>query len=194
MVERAHHSTAALDHLLGVIHPHVLRWLRHRVRQRYDLCADDLTQDVLFAVARALPRYRDTGQPFEAWIFTVTRNRLADAYRGAARRIYSIPVGDYGDLDDRRWTSTATDSPEQAVLDTDTSDLEHLLRTLTPREREVIVLRTLWGLSIDETAAVMGLGRATVKARHSGALRRLRNTLPLATSPPRDATAGGGAR
>jgi DNA-directed RNA polymerase specialized sigma24 family protein len=69
------------------------------------------------------------------------------------------------------------------------------LRTLAPRQRRVVVLRHYWGLSVEETAADLGVSAGTVKSQTHDALARLRAALTEAHEPlhPRP-TDGEGAR
>jgi RNA polymerase sigma factor (sigma-70 family) len=48
---------------------------------------------------------------------------------------------------------------------------------LAPGQRRVIVLRHLWGLSVEETAATLGVTPGTVKSQTADAVRRLRALL-----------------
>ncbi|HWM74142.1 MAG TPA: sigma factor-like helix-turn-helix DNA-binding protein, partial [Nocardioides sp.] len=52
-----------------------------------------------------------------------------------------------------------------------------------PGQRRVVVLRHYWGLSVDETAADLGISPGTVKSQTSDALARLRHALSVAATP-----------
>lgn len=56
------------------------------------------------------------------------------------------------------------------------------LRGLAPRQREVVVLRHYWGLSVEETAADLGIAPGTVKSQTSAALSRLREQMSVTTT------------
>jgi RNA polymerase sigma-70 factor (sigma-E family) len=59
----------------------------------------------------------------------------------------------------------------------DSDALWTALRGLAPGQRRVVVLRHYWGLSVDETAADLGISPGTVKSQTSEALARLRGVL-----------------
>jgi RNA polymerase sigma factor (sigma-70 family) len=81
------------------------------------------------------------------------------------------------------------DRPARAGVTPEDSDaLWTALRALGPKQRRVVVLRHYWGLSVEETAADLGVSPGTVKSQTSAALEKLRAVL-LA-----DATARGGRR
>jgi RNA polymerase sigma-70 factor (ECF subfamily) len=58
------------------------------------------------------------------------------------------------------------------------------LSRLDPRDREVLVLRYLEGLSTEEIAAVLGIRAGAVKMRHVRALERLRGLLDIQAEGP----------
>src|SRR3954447_19887797 len=78
----------ATESLLGAVHRMVHRYCRARL-SRYpgaEHAADDVAQEVCIAVLSALPRYRDEGKPFEAFVYRIAANKVADSQRSAYRR------------------------------------------------------------------------------------------------------------
>jgi RNA polymerase sigma-70 factor (sigma-E family) len=77
---------------------------------------------------------------------------------------------------------------DQASRDVDHDsvlDLRAALADLAPGQRRVVVLRHLWGLSVEETAAELGIAPGTVKSQTADAVRRLRELLaPQARQGP----------
>src|SRR5262249_43732466 len=74
----------ATHDLLAHVHPLALRYCRTRLSRlpgdaRHFV--EDLAQEVCVAVLLALPRYRDTGRPFEAFVFAIASHKVADLQR-----------------------------------------------------------------------------------------------------------------
>ncbi len=99
-----HGDRAALTSVLESVQEPILRYCRGRigVGERHLFSADDIAQEALMAVMTALPRYRDQGKPFMAFVYGITSHKVADAMRVAAR-VKSDPVEDVrGGSCDRR--------------------------------------------------------------------------------------------
>lgn len=160
----------ALSHVLETIRPVLVRYCRARVGpgDRASLSADDVAQEVCLAVITALPRYRDQGRPFMAFVYGIAAHKVADAHRSSART-RSEPVADVPD------GPTADDGPEQRALDSDSGRrMAELLDLLPERQREILVLRLVVGLSAEETAAAVGGTAGSVRVAQHRALARLR--------------------
>jgi RNA polymerase sigma-70 factor (ECF subfamily) len=133
--------------------------------------ADDVAQEVCLAVLKALSSFRDQGRPFLAFVFGIAAHKVADAHRAAARN-RSDPVPDVPD------EAVQVDGPEQRVLQAELAGrMGRLLDTLPDKQRNIIVLRVVVGLSAEETAEVVGLTSGAVRVAQHRALTRLRNVL-----------------
>lgn len=161
---------AALSRVLESIRPVVVRYCRARVGpgDRVSVSADDVAQEVCLAVITALPRYRDQGRPFMAFVYGIAAHKVADAHRGAARS-RTEPVADVPDA------ATMDDGPEQRALDSDASRrMADLLDTLPERQREILVLRLVVGLSAEETAQAVGGTAGSIRVAQHRALSKLK--------------------
>src|SRR5436309_1089503 len=128
----------ATAELLEVIRPGVVRYCRAHLGRVGGLftTADDVGQEVCIAVLRALPRYRDEGRPFAAFVYGIAAHKVADAQRAAMRHA-AVATGDA--LLDR---PDSAPGPEQQALAADVARrLSGLLRTLSDVHREIVVLR-----------------------------------------------------
>jgi RNA polymerase sigma-70 factor (ECF subfamily) len=185
-------DTRARDALLSVIHPMVLRYCRARLGRQECVvgAAEDVAQDVCLAVVRALPNYTVKGLSFRAFVYGIAAHKVTDAFRAIGRN-RSEPVPDVPD------SVSGAEGPEHRALAVELGErLGELLHTLTPRQREVIVLRVAVGLSAEETAHAVGSTPGAVRVTQHRALTRLRQVLVeheaaamLADPPPGGAVA-----
>jgi len=122
--------------------------------------ADDLVGDVFVSVAGGLRRFRGDRADLRRWVFTIARRRLVDHFRRSkVRQITSSgPLPDLG-VHDRL-----------AGLDVDLVDA---LNDLTDLQREVVVLRFVADLPLDDVAELVGRNLPAVKALQARALSQL---------------------
>lgn len=163
----------AAARVLELVRPGVVRYCRSRVggAERVNLSADDVAQEVLIAVLSALPGYRDQGRPFMAFVYGIAAHKVADAHRGAARN-KSDPVEYLPEV-----LSTDT-GPEDSVLHGEvTRAMSGLLGTLPEKQREIIRLRVVVGLSAEETAEIVDSTAGAVRVAQHRAMKLLRNRI-----------------
>ncbi|ASR02506.1 sigma-70 family RNA polymerase sigma factor [Gordonia rubripertincta] len=164
---------AALTSVLESVQEPILRYCRGRIGigERHLFSADDIAQEALMAVMTALPRYRDQGKPFMAFVYGITSHKVADAMRVAAR-VKSDPVEDVPEV------GHVTGGPEQFALDADGSRrMRALLDILPEKQREVLVLRLVVGMSAEETAQMIGSTAGAVRVAQHRALAKLKDEL-----------------
>jgi RNA polymerase sigma-70 factor (ECF subfamily) len=172
----------ATEDLLGAVHRLVHRYCRARLSRfpGAEHAADDVAQEVCIAVLSALPRYRDEGKPFEAFVYRIAANKVADVQRWAYRT--PTPQAELPDVID------LTDGPEALALRaSDAREARILLDQLPETLRELVVLRVAVGLSADETGRALGMSPGAVRVAQHRAVQRLR-TLALAGEPAREQT------
>lgn len=148
----------------------------HLFRAAYLLCGDphraeDIVQTALAKLYVAWPR-ASKADSVDAYVRRVIVNSHLDERRRPWRR--EAPTED-----------ERLDRPAPSGVTPEDSDaLWTALRTLGPKQRRVVVLRHYWGLSVEETAADLGVSPGTVKSQTSAALEKLRSALlPEATAP-----------
>jgi RNA polymerase sigma-70 factor, ECF subfamily len=164
----------AVDRLLTIIRPLVVRYCRARLGapDRSSASADDVAQEVCLAVLTALPGYRVQGKPFLAFVYGIAAHKVIDAHRASARN-RSEPVADVPD------SVEAGDGPEQRALRVELSgEMGRLLDQLPDKQREILVLRVVVGLSAEETAEAVGSTPGAVRVAQHRALARLRKSMP----------------
>jgi RNA polymerase sigma-70 factor (ECF subfamily) len=161
---------AATQRVLEVIRPFVLRYCRARLGRidRSFASADDVVQEVCLSLVSALPAYQERGQPFLAFVYGIAQHKVADAHRVVARD-RSLPLAE---VPDRLETAAG---PEQRVLQAELKVLiDGLLATLSDKQREIVVLRVMAGLSSEQTADAVGSTPGAVRVAQHRALARLR--------------------
>ncbi|MDF0531953.1 sigma-70 family RNA polymerase sigma factor [Tsukamurella sp. 8F] len=163
----------ALADVLESIRPPVVRYCRARVGafDRHSMSADDIAQEVCMAVMTALPRYEDQGRPFMAFVYGIAAHKVADGFRSAGRN-KADPVDDIPE------TVSTEGGPEALALDSDAGRrMQLLLQILPEKQREIVILRVVVGLSAEETADVVGGTAGAVRVAQHRALSRLKNEL-----------------
>ena len=125
---------------------------------------EDLVGEVFLNVARDLSRFRGDDDALRRWVFTIAHNRLLDARRRAARRpqMARVPLPE------------VASPPPPEPLD---PELVAALDTLTAEQREVVVLRFVADLSLDDVARITRRKVGAVKALQHRALETLARQL-----------------
>jgi len=163
-------DTEAFGMLYDHYQPAVYRFLFYRTRSAS--LAEDLTSDTFFRALRSMNNFRWQGKDFGAWLMTIARNLATDHFKAGRTRL-ELTTDDMGDHDD------ATEGPESMVLTSLTNEL--LLEALTQlpvEQRDCLVMRFLQGMSIAETAAVLGRSDGAVKQLQLRGVRNLAKLMP----------------
>jgi RNA polymerase sigma-70 factor (ECF subfamily) len=158
-------SDWAWTQLYRDLSPAVLRYLRARGAKE----PDDLVGEVFVTVVRSLPTFSGGESEFRAWVFTCARNLLVDSWRRDGRRpVEYVPDELLPEVGDNR--SAEAEALHRMASESVRSTLERL----SPHQREVIFLRVVVGLSIEEVARVLGRSPGSVKSLQSRGLATLR--------------------
>ena len=166
-------NLAAFGQVYEAYYLRVYRYAAARVGQGAE--AEDIAQEVFLKALHSLQRFKFTGPPFAAWLFRIAHNLIIDR----ARHIKSASAATSGppsSLDNALAVAGDQNVEEQALLALDIEALREALGKVTKLQRQVVELRFIAGLSLAETAGVMGRKENAIKAlQHSslGALRRL---------------------
>ena len=162
-------DTSARDALLVNVRTMVHRYCRARLGRLpgSEHAADDVAQEVCLAVLSALPRYRDEGRPFEAFVFGIAAHKVADVQRAAVRA--AVPTDEMPDEPD-----LGPGPEDHALRSSDAALVRSLLDRLPPTQRELLILRVAVGLSAEETGSALGMSSGAVRVAQHRALARLR--------------------
>ncbi|HWS46821.1 MAG TPA: RNA polymerase sigma factor [Acidimicrobiia bacterium] len=139
---------------------------------------DGVANDVFLRAFRTIHTFQGDESRFRSWLFTIAHNAAIDDARRRRRRVRETPLDGV---------------PEPTGGDAETDGLEHvgnervagLLATLSPDQRDVVVLRVVADLSVEETAAVVGKSYEAVKALQRRGLASLRRALSDHEAVPR---------
>jgi RNA polymerase sigma-70 factor, ECF subfamily len=171
LVELAREGDAdAFGMLYDHYHVSVYRFLYYRVGAV--ALAEDLTSETFFRALRSMGSFRWQGKDFGAWLMTIARNLTADHYKAGRTRL-EYATEDMGAPD------SSTEGPETSVLASLTNDaLLGALKELPTEQQECLIMRFLQGLSIAETAKVLGRSDGAVKQLQLRGVRNLAKLLP----------------
>ncbi|MFC9917145.1 RNA polymerase sigma factor [Agromyces binzhouensis] len=149
------------------------------VRSRGSREPDDLTSEVFLAVFDRLGAFRGDEADFRAFVFTIAYRRLTDELRRRGRR------GEHEEwqqgLDARR----APSAEDEALGRLGDRSARELIDSLVPDQRDVMVLRILGDLTVDQVAVVLGKRPGAVKALQRRALESLRRKIATGRTPAR---------
>jgi RNA polymerase sigma-70 factor, ECF subfamily len=150
----------------------VYRYIQYRVSST--ALAEDLTSETFLRALRRITSYTWQGRDFGAWLVTIARNLIADHYKSGKYRL-EVATSDLVEAGaDRR-----QEGPENEVLASLTNEtLLEAVKQLNAEQQECIALRFLQGMSVAETAQIMGKNEGAIKALQYRAVKSLGRLLP----------------
>jgi len=171
LVERAQDGeTEAFGRLYDHYSDTVYRYIYYRVGSK--ATAEDLTSETFLRALRRIGTFTWQGRDFGAWLVTIARNLVADHFKSSRFRL-EVTTGEMLDANE------VERSPEDSVLESLSNEaLLTAVRKLNPQQQECVTLRFLQGLSVAETARVMGKNEGAIKTLQYRAVRTLARLLP----------------
>ncbi|MFI9555905.1 sigma-70 family RNA polymerase sigma factor [Nonomuraea endophytica] len=134
--------------------------------------AEDLTSETFLRALRRVADFTWQGRDFGAWLVTIARNLVTDHFKSGRYRL-EITTGEVLDV-----PLDGAYIPENAVVTAIINDrVLRAVRDLNPEQQECVVLRFLHGLSLAETALIMGKKSGAIKALQFRAIRTLARAL-----------------
>ncbi|WP_420263832.1 RNA polymerase sigma factor [Candidatus Magnetominusculus dajiuhuensis] len=137
--------------------------------------AKDITQKALISAVAKLRDFKKKSS-FKTWLYRITVNAALNHMRGNAYK--TVELCETMKCEDEGVVSCLM-KKEQA------RDLKVLLAALPPRQRLSVVLRVYEGLSMAETATVMGCSEGAVKSHYHSAIKKLKTAM-VATKTGKD--------
>jgi RNA polymerase sigma-70 factor (ECF subfamily) len=175
MARYAAGDVAAFDALYQRHELKVWRYLQRSVRN--PATADELMQEVWFAVARQAHRYQPTAR-FTTWLFTLAHHRLIDNHRAAGSAHGPAAAAQGADPPLEHLADDPAREPMQrALADGDARAVIAALGQLPDEQREAFLLQAEAGQSVEEIAATTGVSFETAKSRLRYARAKLKELL-----------------
>ena len=131
---------------------------------------DDLLGEVWLQVARKIGSFSGDEAGFRSWVFMIAHHRSIDERRRRSRRPLKL-VDDEGRDD---WAGVTESAEESALAEIGTSEVLRMLDQLTNQQRDVLALRVIGDLTVEQVAGIVGKRPAAVKALQRRALRTLK--------------------
>jgi RNA polymerase sigma-70 factor (ECF subfamily) len=173
LVQRAQTGDAeAFGELYDKYVDQVYRYIYYRVASSQ--LAEDLTSETFLRALRRIGTFTWQGRDVGAWFVTIARNLIADHYKSGRYRL-ELTTDDVTESG----SAPIQAGPENEVLEAmQNKVLLEAVKQLNAEQQECIVLRFLQGLSVAETAQVMGKNDGAIKALQYRAIRTLGRLLP----------------
>ena len=174
MMELVERAQAGETEAFGTLYDHysdtVYRYIYYRVGGK--ATAEDLTSETFLRALRRIGTFTWQGRDFGAWLVTIARNLVADHFKSSRFRL-EVVTGEMLDANE------VARSPEEDVLERLSNQaLLRAVHKLNPQQQECVTLRFLQGLSVAETARIMGKNEGAIKTLQYRAVRTLARLLP----------------
>ena len=156
-------DSAAYRRFLDAVTP-FLRGMARRRCERYGTSpgeAEDVVQEVLLAIHLKRGTWDQT-RPIGPWLSAIGRNKLVDTLRRRGRHV-TVPIEDLID----------TLEAPQAAAELPGHDLDRMLTSLKPQDRDIVQSISVRGSSVRETASRLAMSEVAVRVALHRALKKL---------------------
>ena len=163
------HDRAAFSSLYDLCIDRVYRHVYFRVSDQSD--AEDITQEVFARAWESVNRYKKTGAPFVAWLYTIAGHLIADHYRSRAKTVKinelykEIPGND------------AIDPAEQAEMNFNSALVRQAVLKLKGDKQSVILMHFIDGFNYEEIARTLKKNEGAIRVIQYRALTDLKKLL-----------------
>jgi RNA polymerase sigma-70 factor (ECF subfamily) len=153
-----------LEEMMKVLADYYQNSLRKYGRGADSALISDLVQETLLAIHQKRATYQPS-QPFGPWLFAIARYKMIDSFRKNSRE---TTVEDWGLLE-------ASLVAENVLMEVDQKeDLEILFEALNEKQKELLRLLKMEGLSVREVSARLAMSESAVKVAVHRAMKILK--------------------
>jgi len=157
-----------LETLVRRFHTDIFRLVYYRTGSRVE--AEDLTQDTFLEMSRSLVHLRDPDS-FKAWLYRIALNKVRDFHRKKRLRLLFFREN----VEEEMEFESKQGNPMDHVTAREFWGQFHTMtRTMSPKEKEVFMLRFVDQLGIREIAEAMKKNESTVKTHLYRALKKFK--------------------
>jgi RNA polymerase sigma-70 factor (ECF subfamily) len=149
----------------------IYNYIYYRTSNHQD--AEDLTAKVFYRALNHIENYVDRGVPFQAWLYRIAHNLVANFHRNQGRRKI-IPLDDYV-----AHTLRGEAPDQQAEQSEEREALMRAIRHLPEERQQLLLLKFIEQKSNAEIGDIMGRTEGAVKSLYHRTLLALRDTLQL---------------
>jgi RNA polymerase sigma-70 factor (ECF subfamily) len=139
---------------------------------------DGIANEVFVRAFRNIHTFRGDASRFRSWLFTIAQNASIDDSRRRRRRVAEVPIAE-------RLDTPGGNVEDDAIAQLSQDRVRALLANLSPDQRDVLMLRVVADLTVEETGAVVGKSYEAVKALQRRGLASLRRALSSDAPVPR---------
>ncbi len=162
----------AYERLYQDLAPAVLGFLRvHGARE-----PEDLTSEVFIGAFGGLHSFRGSEEQFRSWVFTIAYRRLVDERRRGRCRPPADPSAGHDASRDSR-DRAGGDVEADALCRLGEQRVRELCQRVSPAQRDVLLLRLVAGLTLEQIARLLGKSTGAIKALQCRGLSNLRDHL-----------------
>ncbi len=135
---------------------------------------EDVVGDAFLRALAGLASFEGNERGFRAWLFTLARNRIVDEHRKLVRRrTEPLPFAGLDEI------GPCGDAETEAMRALAEERVRSILDRLTPGQRDVLLLRILGGLTIEEVATAVRKRPGAVKALQARGIAAIREKIEL---------------
>lgn len=171
LVELAKDSQEAFGVLYERYVGKIYNYVYYRTGNHHD--AEDLTAMVFYRAMGHIESYTERGVPFQAWLYRIAHNLVANWHRDRGRRKIIA-------LEEFVGTGSSSDAPDTHAEDEEERDiLLRIIRRLPEERQQLLILKFIEHLSNAEIGEIMGRTEGAIKSLYHRTLIALREELEL---------------